>query len=722
MTFSRALQVKTLPLYLVAILILFAVGVQAADRISIGGRDGLDPRQDAEPYSVLLALSGGGARGLSTIGILRAFEEKGIQTTAIAGTSMGGIVGGLYASGYSASDLERIVRGIDFSDLFSNRPSRKSMFQTQRQEEGKQLFLVRFDGFRPVIPRALTAGQKLTSILTGLTVRATYLSGGSFDRLPIPFKTICTDIVSGEKVVMDHGSLADAMRATMAFPLAFTPLERDNQLLMDGGLVTPIPVDLVRTMSDKVRFVVAVNTVSPLLPKEELTTPIDIANQATTIMTADKLQEELDRADFVITPEISQYQLADFPFRDSLIAAGYRAGLAAADSIIAALHRRQQTDTLAVISVVGADAPAEVTRALSDALGGRTINREELVRELKRTALDLNLFSLDCSVHDISRTSDGYQTVALQISACPTLALNRATFRFQGNHLFSDSVLATRLPVSDSTITSAWIKTAVDSLLAFYRRASFDLTAVRSVDIDRAHDRVTFALDEAIIRHIEVHGNRRTRSWFVRSLFPLHVGQPYSSSRAAKGIANIYGTNLFDRVTIDLTPADSGAVVTIGLEEKQPTQLRVGWHWHDEYASEEYLELRDPNVNGIGLEYTAHAQYGTDRQVYSTSLKLDRIRFTYLTGRIEAYHTILDRRVYDSDADYLYDRHETKTGAELRFGQQIARFGTVSAGLAVEQVSPATPGFADQREIRPSHPETRIAGRRLRPRPLYGIR
>ena len=147
------------------------------------GWDGFRYNPPDERFKIGLALSGGGARGLSQIGILIAFEESGLQVGAIAGTSIGGIIGGLYASGYSADSIEQIVKSINFSGLFSNRPRRSSMFLTQRPEKERYLLSIRFNGFKPHFPQALTAGQKLSDLISSLTLRANYISGGDFKKL-----------------------------------------------------------------------------------------------------------------------------------------------------------------------------------------------------------------------------------------------------------------------------------------------------------------------------------------------------------------------------------------------------------------------------------------------------------------------------------------------------------------------------------------------------------
>ncbi len=134
-----------------------------------------------------------------------------------------------------------------------------------------------------------------------------------------------------------------------------------------------------------------------------------------------------------------------------------------------------------------------------------------------------------------------------------------------------------------------------------------------------------------------------------------------------------------------MLPSSDGAVVKIGVEEKKNSQLRLGWHWDDEYESEEFAEFLDDNVGGIGLQYLLHARYAPRRQEYLAAFKADRILSTYLTSRINLFHRYLDRRVYIGDVQ-VGTREERKSGIDLTFGQQIARLGTVSAGLTVERV------------------------------------
>ncbi len=144
---------------------------------------------------------------------------------------------------------------------------------------------------------------------------------------------------------------------------------------------------------------------------------------------------------------------------------------------------------------------------------------------------------------------------------------------------------------------------------------------------------------------------------------------------------------MFNRITVNVVPIDTGAVVKIKVEEKNYKQLRIGWHWDDEYSSEEFAELLDDNILGIGLESKIHAGYGPDRQDYNISSKVDRIFSTYITSRIKIFYNRLERNLFDDGINETGERKEEKKGLEITIGQQIARLGTVSAAITTENVT-----------------------------------
>ncbi|MFO6049469.1 patatin-like phospholipase PlpD, partial [Pseudomonas aeruginosa] len=194
-----------------------------------------------------LVLSGGAARGLAHIGVLKALDEQGIQIDAIAGTSMGAVVGGLYASGYTPAELERIALEMDWQQALSDAPPRKDVPFRRKQDDRdflvKQKISFRDDGTLG-LPLGVIQGQNLAMVLESLLVHTS--DNRDFDKLAIPFRAVSTDIATGEKVVFRKGHLPQAIRASMSIPAVFAPVEIDGRLLVDGGMVDNIPVDVAR--------------------------------------------------------------------------------------------------------------------------------------------------------------------------------------------------------------------------------------------------------------------------------------------------------------------------------------------------------------------------------------------------------------------------------------------------------------------------------------------
>ena len=208
----------------------------------------LGAAQEAQP-KVGLVLSGGAARGLAHIGVLKALEEQGVRIDAIAGTSMGAVIGGLYASGYSIAELEQVALTMDWRQVLSDDPPRTDVPFRRKQDDRdfliKQRLSFRDDGSLG-LPLGVIQGQNLALLLERLLVRSSDIR--DFDRLPIPFRAVATDIANDQKVVFRSGHLPQVIRASMSIPAVFAPVELDGRLLVDGGMVDNIPVDVARDM------------------------------------------------------------------------------------------------------------------------------------------------------------------------------------------------------------------------------------------------------------------------------------------------------------------------------------------------------------------------------------------------------------------------------------------------------------------------------------------
>ena len=274
-----------------------------------------------------LVLSGGAARGLAHVGVLKALEEQGIHIDAIAGTSMGAVIGGLYASGYKIDELEKLAMSIDWQEALSDAPAREDVPFRRKQDDRdflvKQKLSFRDDGSLG-LPLGVIQGQNLSLLLESLLAHSSDVR--DFDKLPIPFRAVATDIVSGEKVVFRKGHLPQVIRASMSIPAVFAPVEINGQLLVDGGMVDNIPVDVAREMG--VDMVIVVDIGTPLRGRKQLNTVFDILNQSITLMTRSNSEVQLASLrtdDVLIQPSLASFGVTDFGRSQDIIDAGYRA-------------------------------------------------------------------------------------------------------------------------------------------------------------------------------------------------------------------------------------------------------------------------------------------------------------------------------------------------------------------------------------------------------------
>lgn len=270
-----------------------------------------------------LALSGGGARGAAHIGVLRELEKQNIRIDYIAGTSMGAIIAGLYASGMNADQIDKAYNSIDWNTVLKDSTPRREL--SMRRKFDQEIFqLDKKIGVKDgkiELPAGVIRGQKLELELQKLLLHVAEVV--DFDQLQIPFRAIASDIASNKVVVIKNGSLSQGLRASMAVPGVFTPVSIDGRLLVDGGITNNLPVDVVRQMGAEI--VIAVDISSPLLQMEGTVSVITIAEQLTNILvrrTTDEQIAALHENDVLIVPELGNYSSGNFTDSPSIIVKG----------------------------------------------------------------------------------------------------------------------------------------------------------------------------------------------------------------------------------------------------------------------------------------------------------------------------------------------------------------------------------------------------------------
>jgi NTE family protein len=284
-----------------------------------------------------LVLSGGGARGAAHIGVLKVLEEHHVVPDLVVGTSMGSIIGGLYAAGWAPGEIETFLTETDFSVAFTDRVGREA--KTYRRKKDDDLYLIqakiRFKGFKPWLPRGVLGGQRLDLLLHAIEYTST--GENDFDAYPVPYRAVAADLVSGETVVIGEGSLAKAMRASMAVPGAFAPIELSGRTLVDGGAVANLPIRVARALGAE--RIIAVDITTPLTADAgQITSFLSVMDQNSTFLTAgNRLVDvaNLTPEDIYIVPELGDIGFMNFKRAPEAIGIGETAARGVADRLAA---------------------------------------------------------------------------------------------------------------------------------------------------------------------------------------------------------------------------------------------------------------------------------------------------------------------------------------------------------------------------------------------------
>jgi predicted acylesterase/phospholipase RssA len=278
-----------------------------------------------------LVLSGGGARGLAHIGVLQTLEKAGIVPDYIVGTSMGAIVGGLYASAYTARELDSLLTTLDWADAVGkptfHERDRAAEFLDDRRESDKNLLTLRLKNGSIILPEAVSTGYRFASMLHRLLWSAPVVCTGDFNKLRVPFRAVATDVVQGKLVVLRSGSLVRALRASAAVPLRFSAIRLDSMMLVDGGLLANLPVSVMKREFDP-DIIIAVNTTSPFLDIDNLNSAPGLADQVVMTMMRDRSEAEKGLAHICIEPfadTLLSYSSDDFQHGAELPGLGRRA-------------------------------------------------------------------------------------------------------------------------------------------------------------------------------------------------------------------------------------------------------------------------------------------------------------------------------------------------------------------------------------------------------------
>lgn len=628
-----------------------------------------------------LALSGGGARGFAQIGVLQIFEENNIPIDLIVGTSMGSIVGGLYAVGYSAAQLEAIAKSIQWNEIMSDRPPRTSLFVGQKEEGNRAILQMRFKDFKLALPQAITPGQKLTSILTSLTLRADYPISYEFDDFRIPFRAVACDLISGQKVVISHGNLAEAMKASSAVPLLLSPVVQDSMLLVDGGLINNIPVDETRALDAD--LVIAVDTVSKLRPWEGLSAPWEIADQVTSIMQREKNATQRQKADVLIQVPLDDYKSDSFDNIAEIIEAGKRAArdqLEQIKRIIQSKNDSREASPMRRVDTITINCQDSQLEQLAEQIIHLRIRQQANKEALYHSLADIYGTGYFADVWAIVTTSDSSLAIDYFLETNPRLD----TIIVEGNTVFANSLLRAQVRSEiGQPVNYHQSQKDIAAIVQLYKKYGYALAKVQAIEL--INGRLTIRIDEGIVSAIAITGAERTHRYVILREFPLKAGDIFNINKADEGINNIYSTDLFSTVALEVIPRDHHVELNIKVKEKAFQLLRISYRYDLERQNIGMLELIDENFFGSGNQITLHGQYGPRNQAIKLHFRADRIFKSFIANKAEAFY-YRNKHFYYDEGQQTGQYSQQHSGISLSVGQQIKRLGLFSIFATLETI------------------------------------
>ncbi len=389
--------------------------------------------QETTPNDVKvgLVLSGGGAKGLAHIGALKVIEEAGVRIDYIGGTSMGAIIGGLYASGYSAKQLDSIFKVVDFDILIQDDLPRSAKTFYEREDAEKYVITLPFDDFKIGLPKGLSKGQNFYNHFSRLTTHVSKVN--DFNKLPIPFFCITTNIETGKQIILDKGYLPEAVAASGALPSVFSPFELDGVLVTDGGVTNNYPIEEIKKKGAEI--IIGIDVQDSLLSKEQINSLTNVLLQISNFRTINSMENKIPATDVYIKPEIKDFSVMSFDQRDQIIANGEKAAFEKYEEL-RAIKRRQKPSKKKIIKI-----PSTEDIIISDVIikGNQEYPRSYILGKLKiKTPQKTTYTKLNDGINNLSATGNfdrvDYQLIdtknGKQLIVKPTESSNKSSLRF----------------------------------------------------------------------------------------------------------------------------------------------------------------------------------------------------------------------------------------------------------------------------------------------------
>lgn len=652
-----------------------------------------------------LVLSGGGARGVAQLGVLSVLNDYNIEIDQITGTSIGGVTGGLYATGYSPENIKEIFKNVDWVTTLSltDKYQRQYLFLDQKLIQDKSLLSISIDGFTPTIPSSLSSGQKLTELINILMLNAKYHPRNNFSDLKIPFAVVATDFDRGEKVVLKEGNLSESIKASFTFPLLYSSINLDGRNLVDGGLTANIPVSVSKELGAD--YIITINSTSPLRKRDEITNPLYTADHILSITMNQLNNTQLQNSNVVITPEIPGTSIFDFDKIDYLYEQGRIAAKKEIDKIIEGIDSAEVSSSRYFnsflinaspkLSIIG-DVPINgnffsIVNNFRDKKFIRYTEIEQKLKELYRTG-----YFYKVEAH-ITGETNGAKINFIAESNDALLQINSNNVSPEISELIREFENKNKF----KALNLFECQKFYEQLLGKLRESGQSAVEIEKFYFDRNTKTLEIIFSEGKINKITIDGNAKSNDNLIYRELNFNDGDLAKKDDLENSLKNLVGTNLFKQVSFDFEfeKKKPNPDLLIRVVERSSRNIRISGRVDNERNLQGFFDIRDENLFGTGLETGAFFAGGLRNQYFEFEFKSNQLfksPLTYDLSYYSGFKNIYDYKTEINAEKHEYERTQTgeyknqKTGYSLLVGAQIEKLGTVYGKFGFEYLSSQT--------------------------------
>lgn len=707
-------MIKYFKIFLIFFVLIYSVSFaqtsSISDTIKLNYRtkEGLDTNffnvfpKKVNNIQVGLVLSGGGARGISQLGVMSILEDNGVNIDKIVGTSIGSVTGGLYATGYSPNHIKEIFKSIDWVNSLSlnDKYQREYLFLDQKLIQDKSLLTISIDGITPTLPSSISSGQKLTELINVLILNAKYHPKKNFQDIKIPFYAVATDFDKGEKVVLTQGNLSESIKASFTFPLLYAPININGKNLVDGGLTNNIPVDIAKDLGAD--YTITVNSTSPLKSTESITNPLYTADHILSITMNQLNNTQLKKSNEIITPDIQNISTFDFERIDFLYNQGREAALKSIDKITREIDSMEYYSSKYFNSFL-------ISPSLKKTFEGETVineNIDDIILNYKDNKF-IRYPDIEMKLKELYK-SGYFQSVEAEITG----ETNGASVNYilQTNDVLLNVISNSSYPYLTSAIDSFKTRNSgrvinynqyakfYDELLKLLRQNNLSLVEIEKFYFNHATKNLEIYFTDGYINNIELSGNEISNEDLITRQLTLDKDDLIEKDALENSLKNIFGTNLFRQVSFDFdfTNKRYQPDLRIRVVERSARNIRISGRVDNERNLQGYFDIRDENVSGTGLEIGGFIAGGLRNQYWEFEFKSNQLFKSPLTYDLSFYNGYKDVYEYDiniNNIDNSYTRtrkgeyRDRKWGYSLLVGMQIEKLGTIYGKIGFENLS-----------------------------------